>query len=242
MKNYFIIFLFSGFVNLFSQSVNFSSHTTVKYEFTFQPDSTMASSTRTEYMNLYIGENQSLFENSGWVRYDSIIAAGRKTRHFNFDALPNFAVTFSIYSQQGQITLADDFRTGRLKYNDHLDDLKWTIKNDTKRVGSILCQKAVTKYGGREFTAWFSTEVPFSEGPYKFKNLPGLVFEVYDSRNYFNFRLTEINKENKNISKDYSRFVMVPKSEYYKAKQNIINAANTRFNHKSNTTFNPIEK
>lgn len=193
-------------------------------------------------MNLYIGENQILFENRDWIRYDSIIAAGRRTRHFNFDALPNFAVTFSIYSNRGEITLADNFRIGKLKYSDNQDDLKWTVDNDTKMIGNILCQKAVTRYGGRVFTAWFSKEIPLSEGPYKFKNLPGLVLEVYDADNYFNFRLIEIKKEKRHIFKDYSRFISVPERDYYKTKQNIIDVANALINRKSNATSNPIEK
>lgn len=242
MKYYYVLSIFSGFVQVFSQKIDFGSHTTVKYEFTYQPDSTDITSVKTEFMDLYIGENQSLFENRDWAKYDSIIAVGRMTRHFNFDALPKFAVTFSIYSNNREFILADDFRIGKLKYVENKEILIWTIKNDTKIINNILCQKAVSTFGGRTYTAWFSKEIPLTEGPYKFKNLPGLVFEVYDSKNFFNFKLIEIKKEKRQIQKDYSKFISVPKNSYYKTKQNIVDVANARINRKSNITSNPIER
>lgn len=242
MKNYFLILLFSSFINIFSQKINFESHTTVKYEFSFQPDSTDVNSIKIEYMDLYIGENKSLFKNRDWIKYDSIVSAGRITRHFNFDALPRFAVTFSIYANNHKFLFADNFQIGKLKYEEEMENLKWTIEKDTKRINNFLCQKAVCEFGKRKFIAWFCREIPLNEGPYKFKNLPGLIFEVYDSNNYFNFKLTELKKETKNISKDYSNFISVPKNDYYKTKQNIIDVANAKINRRSNTKSNPIEK
>ena len=70
------------------------------------------------------------------------------------------------------------------------------MKNDWK------LQKATTDFGGRKWTAWFTTEIPYSEGPYKFKGLPGLVVELSDSENNFQFELVKISKpenENPNI-------------------------------------------
>lgn len=242
MKYYLAFFILSGFVHLFSQKIDFKSHTTVKYQFTFQPDSTDITSVKTELMNLYIGENESLFENREWTRYDSIIAVGRITRHFNFDALPQFAVTFSLYSNNHEFILADNFQIGKLKYNESGENLKWQIMPETKLIDDVKCQKAICSFGGRIYTAWFSKEIPLHEGPYKFKNLPGLVFEISDSKNFFNFRLIEIKKEERHIFKDYSRYISVPKNAYYKTKQNMIDVANARINRRSGTTSNPIEK
>ena len=43
--------------------------------------------------------------------------------------------------------------------------------------------------GGRECVAWFSKDIPLNEGPYKFRGLPGLIFEILDTRNQFIFKL-----------------------------------------------------
>lgn len=46
-------------------------------------------------------------------------------------------------------------------------------------------QKAKTFFGGRYWEAWFSNDTPLQEGPYKFKGLPGLIYEMRDSKNNF---------------------------------------------------------
>src|SRR5690606_10669622 len=59
----------------------------------------------------------------------------------------------------------------------------------TKKVNQYNLQKATCDFGGRKWTAWFNTEIPLNEGPYKFHGLPGLIFEVSDSQNQFVFKL-----------------------------------------------------
>ncbi|MGO4708602.1 GLPGLI family protein, partial [Chryseobacterium sp. 2TAF14] len=57
--------------------------------------------------------------------------------------------------------------------------------------GQYTLQKATTTFGGRNWTAWFSKEVNLSEGPYKFRGLPGLIFEVGDNNDNFIFKLVK---------------------------------------------------
>ena len=69
------------------------------------------------------------------------------------------------------------------------DKMNWRILKETREVESYKLQKAITQFGGREWIAWFSTELPFQEGPYKFRGLPGLIFELTDSENEFSYKL-----------------------------------------------------
>ena len=57
---------------------------------------------------------------------------------------------------------------------------EWKILPDKQKIGEYNAQKAITKYGGREWTAWFSTDLPFQDGPYKFYGLPGLIVKIED--------------------------------------------------------------
>lgn len=41
--------------------------------------------------------------------------------------------------------------------------------------------------GGRQWIAWFTSEIPLSEGPYKFGGLPGLILEVADSEGDYRY-------------------------------------------------------
>ena len=45
----------------------------------------------------------------------------------------------------------------------------------------FTCNKATTKYAGREYTAWYTLDVPISYGPYKFFGLPGLIIKIEES-------------------------------------------------------------
>ena len=71
------------------------------------------------------------------------------------------------------------------------DKMDWKIEKETKKVQNFSLQKATTNFGGRKWTAWFNTEIPFQEGPYKFKGLSGLIFEIYDSENLFHYTLVK---------------------------------------------------
>ncbi|MCW3161087.1 GLPGLI family protein [Chryseobacterium oryctis] len=57
---------------------------------------------------------------------------------------------------------------------------EWKILSDKQKVGEYNAQKAITNFGGREWVAWFSTDIPFQDGPYKFYGLPGLIVKLED--------------------------------------------------------------
>lgn len=69
------------------------------------------------------------------------------------------------------------------------DKMDWKLENETKKIDNYILQKATTNFGGRTWTAWFAKDIPFQEGPYKFRGLSGLIFEVYDSENIFHYTL-----------------------------------------------------
>ena len=75
-----------------------------------------------------------------------------------------------------------------------IDKMVWKIKSDTKIKEKWKLQKATTKFGGRIWEAWFTTDIPFSEGPFKFRGLPGLIIELRDSKNNFSYELSRIEK------------------------------------------------
>ena len=69
------------------------------------------------------------------------------------------------------------------------DKMNWKVTKENKKLENYKLQKATTNFGGREWTAWFSPEIPFQEGPYKFAGLPGLIFELNDKENEFTYKL-----------------------------------------------------
>ncbi|MFS4470502.1 GLPGLI family protein [Chryseobacterium sp. T20] len=69
------------------------------------------------------------------------------------------------------------------------DKINWIISNETKKVENYTLQKATTRFGGRNWTAWFCKDIPFNEGPFKLRGLPGLIFELSDTKKNFIYHL-----------------------------------------------------
>ena len=81
------------------------------------------------------------------------------------------------------------------RYTEPKPNFGWEILPETKNILGYKCQKAKGKFRGREYVAWFSSDIPLSDGPWKFCGLPGLILAVQDTKEEFVFTCTAI--ENK---------------------------------------------
>lgn len=86
---------------------------------------------------------------------------------------------------------------------------EWEIREDTLTVMNYLCQKAVASFRGRDYTVWFTMDVPINEGPWKLYGLPGLILKAEDDENVFEFRAIGIDrlKEPKEIILEQAQYV-----------------------------------
>ena len=71
--------------------------------------------------------------------------------------------------------------------------INWKVEKETKKIGNFNCKKATTNFRGRNYTAWFTTDVPLPFGPWKLNGLPGLILEAYDANKsvYWYFKSVE---------------------------------------------------
>ncbi len=81
-------------------------------------------------------------------------------------------------------------------YDEPYPDQKWTLTQETATISGFRCQKATCRYHGRDFEAWFTTEVPVRYGPWKFGGLPGLIIKVYDTNHLYTFECTNVERVN----------------------------------------------
>ena len=70
----------------------------------------------------------------------------------------------------------------------------WQLQEGDSVVCEYPCHKAVTTFRGRTWTVWYTLDIPYSDGPWKFCGLPGLVLHAYDSEGYFRFNCIGIEK------------------------------------------------
>lgn len=76
----------------------------------------------------------------------------------------------------------------RFRFTEQIEPQDWVITEDTLHVLNYACQKATTSFRGRDYTAWFTLDIPVSEGPWKLHGLPGLILKVEDSEKTFCFQ------------------------------------------------------
>ncbi|MEO0471734.1 MAG: GLPGLI family protein [Bacteroidota bacterium] len=71
-------------------------------------------------------------------------------------------------------------------------EFDWKLEDGQKKIGRFNCQKASTHFRGRDYTAWYTTDVPVSNGPWKFHGLSGLILEVEDASGEVAFQFQSI--------------------------------------------------
>jgi len=158
------------------------------YEYKFISDSTDKADVKTEMMLLDIDKN-----GSNYYSRDKFVA----------DSTVNADIQKQLRSSPGNININRSGKAGQVSYkvtkqypdfktylftSVSMDNYKvsedkkpeWKILQDKQKIGEYNAQKATTSFGGREWTAWFSTDIPFQDGPYKFYGLPGLIVKIED--------------------------------------------------------------
>ena len=81
---------------------------------------------------------------------------------------------------EGRMTVTDGLILQDYCYVDSLHTQIWTMGDSTREVLGYTCQQATADFRGRHWTAWFATDIPVSDGPWKLGGLPGLILEAYD--------------------------------------------------------------
>ena len=93
----------------------------------------------------------------------------------------------------GSLSVFDKWYNEDGTYREPLDEMKWTIVEDsTKKVLGYERIMATTDYHGRSWKAWFTPEIPLHDGPWKFRNLPGLILKAEAPDGAFSFEATGI--------------------------------------------------
>ena len=180
----FIIFFLGISTFCFSQKFSFIYET--KYKLNLENPDDLNS----KKMILDLKNNISIFRDSLDKKNDSIklnIGNGR----YNMGVENKFYVKKNLAQKRIEKVITYLGTDYLLPIEEILD---WKISSEQKMIGKYKSQKAEANYGGRNWIAWFTTELPFSDGPYVFSGLPGLIVSIQDSNNEYSFNLIEVKK------------------------------------------------
>ena len=138
-----------------------------------------------EYSRLMVNGNRSFFQSSNEMRRDSILQDDQDNM---VGVSENYShLKFSVESIGDSIVYNEKLVKHEYQYSEILD-FDWVINlEETKEISGYKCYNASTNYGGREWNAWYTPELPLNTGPYKFKGLPGLILEIEDSTKSYRF-------------------------------------------------------
>ncbi len=189
MKNLLLFFIFLTFTIVSSQNHQIAGQ--VIYDHQINPSEVTRKHHVTSILNFT--KDESLYE----------IDHGNATSQTSSD------LDFNIKSEQNEFVYKD-FRPQTMYYTssigltdvyikDNLNMLDWTLNENTKEILGYQCQEATTSYGGRFYIAYYTSEIPVANGPWRFNGLPGLILEVHSIDKVFNLKATSITIEDKQI-------------------------------------------
>lgn len=195
----------AAFFVLFFTVVSYGQTTRFVYETLVNPDSINLVSMKSERTFLDIKGDHSLFISENKLKRDSLFTAVRsemkklhKKEEKDFSKIEgkkNFEPTFFEYfitkTIPGQKVYYYEKAAGRQIYYQEDRPVKWDVTNIVEKQNGYSAQKAVAEFGGRVWTAWFTKEIPFSDGPYKFSGLPGLIVKLEDDKGDYKFDLVK---------------------------------------------------
>lgn len=211
---------------LFMQHISAQNNRFV-YQVTMKPDAENKSDIKTENAYLDISAEKSLFYSENRYKRDSILqkafqgggGRGSVSREQMEGVRTN--INYSVEKDKASQKTYFKDRIGRDVYVYEEDrPLNWKMSSETTKIGDYKVQKATTDFAGRIWTAWFTTDLPYQDGPYKFGGLPGLIVKVEDDKGDYSFDLMKNYKIAEIVTlNQFGNTLKVKRSDYLKQQE-----------------------
>lgn len=151
-----------------------------------------------EFFSLQIGDKRAFFVSTQSIKRDSTFQTVQHKKLDNGGILlstkgmniPKTQFYYTIIQSNENIQYFNLVGMSVLSYKEPVIK-NWKLVDETKIINTINCKKAEVTFKGRNWTAWYSPEIPFPYGPYKFSGLPGLIFKITDDKEEYDFELVK---------------------------------------------------
>ena len=170
-----------------------SAQIRITYSLNYVPDSNKMQEVMRDRKVLLIGNEWTHFYSDYVRQADSVFTAdydaGKNTEPLTWpsDIAGEGYEVFTNIATQKRTVLEPVTNLLLYSYDDEVRSLQWEISNDTCRILNYFCQKANAHFRGRDWTVWFTSEIPLNTGPWKLGGLPGLILKAADSKNHYIF-------------------------------------------------------
>jgi GLPGLI family protein len=98
--------------------------------------------------------------------------------------------------------------------NEKLDKKDWEITEEYKKIGKYACKKAISKNENGNIVAYFTDEIPISEGPSIYGDLPGLI--IYLEAADRNYKAVQIEFADNVTVNSFTNGITISRLEYEK--------------------------
>lgn len=164
------------------------------YKVTYLKDSLQADQESIDQHVLLIGDKITKYYSQLAENYNTSVKEylnkTKGTQYMNNKDVGSWTYeVFRNYPEEGKQSVTDLESMLNLNYlyEEDIPTIVWNISNEKQIILNYSCTKATTTFRGRQFNAWFTTEIPIPYGPWKFGGLPGLILKISDSKNNFVF-------------------------------------------------------
>ncbi|MBX9785124.1 MAG: GLPGLI family protein [Chitinophagaceae bacterium] len=173
------------------------------YKFEHLRDTTERGNYYTEEMVLLIGQKSSLYLSQTKIAQDAELKRKTDEMEKSGSGELNLGVIKQVTKEQWYFLknnpvfyTVTEFKRSKYIVKQVSDAPRWSITKETKKIKGYTCQKATTIFKGRNYTAWFTTDIAGGNGPWKLNGLPGTILEAYDNKNEVRFSLISVVQSN----------------------------------------------
>ncbi|AJW64164.1 Protein of unknown function (Porph_ging) [Elizabethkingia miricola] len=251
MKKIFLLCLTFITVSLWAQFRRFV------YEVAMNPDSTQLVPMIKEQTLLQIQKDKSYFLSENKLRRDSLFSTLAPELKSENRKDKNKAQPWPVAHTNYNYIIEKDYNPEKIVFAENIGPqasaytedrpMKWTLTEDTDNISGYKVFKATCNFGGRKWIAWYTKDIQISDGPYKFRGLPGLIVKVQDDKGDYIYTLLaeekmnnsfplNIKEDTKMLSRlDFERQQIIFESKPQDEKQKLF--ADSRFSGKRGGNF-----
>lgn len=120
---------------------------------------------------------------------------------------------------EGRLTHTEKICQDWFRYDEEMPALDWELTDSVTTVLGYECQSARCSFRGREWTVFYTEEIPIMDGPWKLHGLPGLIMKASDAEGHYTFECIGIkSKADRPVTIYKVPFNKTDRRGYYDAK------------------------